>query len=83
MGCPIYAIRGEVYLWGSVVEHELGCRAQFAYPKSLVLPPDLIPSGAKALESRLEALAAYDADILIVGGGQKITLSRRGSGVSV
>ncbi len=31
-------VRGEVYLWGKVVEHDLGYRAQFAYPKSLVLP---------------------------------------------
>src|SRR5208283_2116363 len=28
-------IHGEVYLWGTVVEHILGWRAQFAYPKSL------------------------------------------------
>lgn len=27
---------GEVYLWGRIVEHELGWRAQYAYPKSLV-----------------------------------------------
>jgi len=31
-------IFGEVYLWGTVVEHELGWRAQFAYPKNLILP---------------------------------------------
>jgi hypothetical protein len=31
-----YAVHGEVYLWGKVVEHKLGWRAQFAYPKSLV-----------------------------------------------
>ena len=36
-------IRGEVYLWGTVVEHERGWRAQFAYPKSLFLLPDAIP----------------------------------------
>jgi hypothetical protein len=36
-------IHGEVYLWGTVVEHKLGWRAQFAYPKSLFLPPDAIP----------------------------------------
>ena len=36
-------IQGEVYLWGTVVEHKLGWRAQFAYPKSLFLPPDAIP----------------------------------------
>lgn len=81
MGCPRYAIEGEVYLWGAVVEHKLGWRAQFAYPKSLFLSPDLIPSGAKVLEARLGALAAYDMDILLViGCGQSIPLCRRGSG---
>lgn len=80
MGCPRYAIRGEVYLWGTVVEHELGFRAQFAYPKSLVLPPELIPSGTKEMEARLGALAAYDIDIFMLGGGRKIPLCRKGSG---
>ena len=73
-------IHGEVYLWGTVVEHELGWRAQFAYPKTLFLPSDLIPSDTKEMESRLEALAAYSTDIFIVGGGQRIPLCRRGSG---
>jgi hypothetical protein len=73
-------IHGEVYLWGTVVEHELGWRAQFAYPKTLFLPPDLIPSDTKEMESRLEALAAYSTDIFIVGGGQSIPLCRKGSG---
>src|ERR1039458_4579122 len=65
---------------GERVEHELGWRAQFAYPKSLFLPPDLIPSDTKEMESRLEALAAYSTDIFIVGGGQSIPLCRRGAG---
>jgi hypothetical protein len=73
-------IHGEVYLWGTVVEHELGWRAQFAYPKSLALPADLIPSDTKEMEARLGALAAYDTDIFIVGGGQSIPLCRKGSG---
>jgi hypothetical protein len=72
-------IRGEVHLWGTVQEHELGWRAQFAYPKSLVLPPDLIPSDTKEMESRLGALAAYDIDIFMLGG-RKIPLCRKGSG---
>ena len=46
-------IRGEVHLWGTVVEHELGWRAQFAYPKTLFLPPHLIPSDTKEMEARL------------------------------
>ena len=73
-------IHGEVYLWGTVVEHELGWRAQFAYPKSLFLPPDLIPSDTKEMECRLGALAAYGTDIFMLGGGRKIPLCRRGLG---
>ena len=73
-------IHGEVYLWGTVVEHELGWRAQFAYPKTLFLPSDLIPSDTKEMECRLGALAAYGTDIFIVGHGQKIPLCLRGSG---
>ena len=79
-GYERYGICGEVNLWGTVVEHELGWRAQFAYPKSLVLPPDLIPSGTKEMESRMGALAAYDIDIFILSGGRKIPLCRRGLG---
>jgi hypothetical protein len=73
-------IRGEVHLWGTVVEHELGWRAQFAYPKTLFLPSDLIPSDTKEMETRLGALAAYETDIFIVGHGQSIPLCRKGSG---
>lgn len=29
----------EVYLWGRIIEHEKGYRAQFCYPKTLYLPP--------------------------------------------
>jgi hypothetical protein len=80
MGYAKCGIHGEVYLWGTVVEHELGWRAQFAYPKTLFLPPDLIPSDTKEMESRLGALAAYGTDIFIVGHGQSIPLCRKGSG---
>ena len=40
-GYERYGIHGEVYLWGTVVDHELGWRAQFAYPKTLFLPYDI------------------------------------------
>ena len=79
-GYKKFGIHGEVYLWGTVVEHERGWRAQFAYPKSLVLQPDAIPSDTKEMEARLRALAAYDTDIFIVGCGQSIPLCRRGLG---
>jgi hypothetical protein len=79
-GYERYGICGEVNLWGTVVEHERGWRAQFAYPKSLVLQPDAIPSDTKEMEARLGALAAYDTDIFIVGCGQSLPLCRRGLG---
>jgi hypothetical protein len=73
-------IRGEVHIWGTVVEHELGWRAQFAYPKTLFLPPDLIPCDTKEMEARLGALAAYVIDIFMLGSGRKIPLCRKGPG---
>jgi hypothetical protein len=47
------AVRGEVWLWGKVIVGEHGYRAQYAYPKLLVVDP---PSLAKKL-------AAYDVPI--------------------
>ena len=44
LGYADRGICGEVYLWGTVVEHALGWRAQFAYPKNLVLPFTCYPS---------------------------------------
>jgi len=79
-GYERYGISGETFLWGRLVEHQFGWRAQFAYPKSLFLPPDLIPSDTREMESRLGAVAAYDTDVFIVGGGRNIPLCRRGSG---
>ena len=80
IGVDRYGVLGEVNLWGTVVEHELGWRAQFAYPKTLFLSPDLIPADTKEMEARLGALAAYSTDIFIVGCGRKIPLCRRGAG---
>ena len=64
-------IRGEIYLWGKVIEHESGWRAQFAYPKTLVLSPESLLFGGFAqlelgkeeLRTYLDSLTAYGADI--------------------
>jgi hypothetical protein len=37
LGLRLNGIWGEVHLWGTIIEHSLGWRAQFAYPTSLVL----------------------------------------------
>jgi hypothetical protein len=72
--CVDDVVHGEVYLWGKVVEHDLGYRAQFAYPKSLVLPWNIDPR----LElSRLRPLMVYGADISLP---PNILLWTKGSG---
>jgi hypothetical protein len=56
---------GEVTLWGKIWDHRFGYRAQFAYPKTIVLLPQMVPN-AEELESRLGTLIAYGVDIFIV-----------------
>ena len=80
IGYADYGVHGEVHLWGRVVEHHLGYRAQYAYPKSLVLPPDTVPFRMSTVESRLRALAAYGADIFILGKAGNIPLWSKESG---
>lgn len=71
---------GEVYLWGTVVEHKLGWRAQFAYPKSLGLPLSLLPFTLAELNTRVNELTAFGTDILVIRNGETIRLWRRESG---
>ena len=75
-----FGIHGEVYLWGTVVEHRLGWRAQFAYPKSLFLPPDRVPMKITELEARLKVLLAFGADIFLVGNHENICFWTKESG---
>ncbi|HEY4934494.1 MAG TPA: hypothetical protein VII23_23250 [Terriglobales bacterium] len=56
---------GEVNLWGKIWDHRFGYRAQFAYPKTIVLPSQMVPK-IDEVESRLETLIAYGADIFII-----------------
>jgi len=78
-GYEQYGIHGEVYLWGTVVEHERGWRAQFAYPKSLFLPPNAIPFTLTEIV-RLKTLIAFGVDIFIVGDHESIRFWKNGSG---
>jgi len=79
-GYERYGIHGEVYLWGTVVEHELGWRAQFAYPKNLYLPPDTLPFSLAEILSRLQALTLYGSDIFVIGNSETISLWGKSSG---
>ena len=71
---------GEVYLWGTVVEHRLGWRAQFAYPKNLLLPLHLIPFTLAELNTRVNELTAFGTDILVLRNGETIRLWKHGTG---
>jgi hypothetical protein len=71
--------RSEVFLWGLTVEHERGFRSQFAYPKSLHLPPEALPDTLGEIELRLKALIAYRCDIYIAQEGASIPLWRNES----
>jgi hypothetical protein len=69
--CGIY---GEVCLWGTVVEHELGYRAQLAYPKNLFLSPDALPFTLAEIWPRLQALTLYGSDISVLSSGATVSL---------
>lgn len=75
-----YAIHGGVYLWGTVVEHERGWRAESAYPKNFILSPDALPFTLAEIPSRLQALTLYGGDISVLGDGETISLWSKSSG---
>jgi len=79
-GYDRHGVHGEVCLWGSVVENEMGWRAEYAYPKSLVLPLDLLPRGMGRCETWLKRLAAYDCEISIAAKERMVPLWARCSG---
>jgi hypothetical protein len=69
-----YGIYGEVCLWGTVVEHEWGWRAQLAYPKNFFLSLDALPYTLSEIRSRLQALTLYGIDIFVLVDGASISL---------
>jgi hypothetical protein len=75
-----FGIHGEVYLWGIVVEHELGWRAQYACPKNFFLPLEMLPVSMSMLEPRLKTLAAFGCDIHLIGREGNTPLWVGGSG---
>lgn len=73
-------ITGEVYLWGRVVEHELGWRAEFGYPKRFFLTPDALPFTLASIEARLRSLIVFGAAIFVLSDSVKLPLWDRESG---
>jgi preprotein translocase subunit YajC len=79
-GYTRFGVHGEVYLWGTVVEHERGWRAQFAYPKALFLAADTIPFSLSEINARLKTLAEFGTDIFLLHDCERVALWRHGSG---
>ncbi len=76
-----YGIHGEVCLWGKVVEHEQGYRAQLAYPKNFFLSPDALPFTLAEIQSRLKMLTTYCIDIFLADPKRNIPLWAKGQGI--
>jgi len=79
-GYDLRGICGAVWLWGTVVEHKFGWRAQFAYPKSFCLTSDTLPFTLAAIQSRLETLIPYSTDIFLASPAGYLPVWTRGSG---
>jgi len=75
-----FGVHGEVHLWGRVVEHERGWRAEFAYPKALFLVPATIPFSLSEIDARLKTLTAFGTDIFILHDHEHVALWKNGSG---
>ena len=58
-------IHGAVELWGRLYKHTLGWRAQYAYPKYFVIPPDMLPFEMNEIQRRMQVLIAFDVDIYL------------------
>jgi preprotein translocase subunit YajC len=73
-------VHGEVFLWGTIVEHERGWRAQFAYPKVLFLAADALPFSLSEINSRLTTLAEFGTDIFLQRDCERVALWKHGLG---
>jgi hypothetical protein len=87
IGFADLGVCGEVYLWGTVVEHEFGWRAQFAYPKTLVVAPESLLFGRfvqRELSTEelkfLKILTAYGADVFVAGEKENFPVWTKQSG---
>jgi hypothetical protein len=88
INCIQRGIHGEVSLWGRLMRHTLGWRAQFAYPKFFIVPANMIPFQLEEGKRRLDMLTEFDVDIYLQPntvakvGGEKIPLWVRDYGYS-
>jgi hypothetical protein len=71
-GYKRFGLFGEVYMWGKVVEHERGWRAQFAYPKTLFLAAETIPFSLSEINAPIKTLAEFGTDIFLLHDRERV-----------
>jgi len=81
-GYDRYGVHGEVCLWGTVVEHETGWRGEYAYPKRLVLPLNLLPRDMGRRQRLLKMLTAYGSEIALAAKQGTVPLWDKCSGLN-
>lgn len=65
IGYAGYGIHGEVSLWGRIEECTLGYRAQYAYPKFFVVPPNMLCLDMVETEQKMKFLTDFNVDIFV------------------
>jgi hypothetical protein len=65
-------VHGEVALWGTVVPHSLGYRAQYAYPKNLIIKKHRLPFQQSHCETFLAGMTAYGVPVSLACAGEEI-----------
>lgn len=60
-----YGVHGEVDPWGTVEECDLGYRAQYAYPKFFVIPPNMLRLNMAETEQKMQGLIDFNVSIFV------------------
>lgn len=83
-GCGYHKapICGQAMLWGTLVEHQHGWRAQYAYPKYFLLPAEVLPVTIARIQARLRPLTTYGCEIFILDGNTRLLLWEKDAGLA-
>lgn len=68
-------VAGEVYLWGKVIECDLGYLAECAYPKKLLVPSSFDPIKAMQLEDEYGVPCEFREELVSAQAQSSITAS--------
>lgn len=74
---PLHRVVGTVALWGEVIEHAHGWRAEHAYPVRLYVPSRRLHGPrVEGLERLVEGLTAYRVLVSVVDAGSRAEIKR-------